>query len=125
MLAAARLVKAGFDPSQIVTVEVAGEVGGTWYWNRYPRLHCDIKPYVYMPLLVETGIRPYTKSRFEYQNPLLSYSSPRKIWAFRKNALSSQDQWSELGREHTYMVSTHYYESRSKRKREGNVLGER
>jgi heterodisulfide reductase subunit A-like polyferredoxin len=34
------LIKKGFTADQIVIVEAAGGVGGTWYWNRYPGLHC-------------------------------------------------------------------------------------
>jgi hypothetical protein len=37
---AIRLIKNGFTASQIVLVEAGGGVGGTWYWNRYPGLHC-------------------------------------------------------------------------------------
>ncbi|MCP3425196.1 NAD(P)/FAD-dependent oxidoreductase [Rothia sp. AR01] len=39
-------------------MDEAGDVGGTWYWNRYPGIHCDIESYVYMPLLEETGYIP-------------------------------------------------------------------
>lgn len=34
------LIKNGFSPDEIALVEAAGGVGGTWYWNRYPGLHC-------------------------------------------------------------------------------------
>ena len=37
------------------------EVGGTWYWNRYPGAACDIESYVYLPLLEETGFVPARK----------------------------------------------------------------
>jgi hypothetical protein len=37
---AVKLIKAGFTADQIVLVEAAGGIGGTWYWNRYPGLHC-------------------------------------------------------------------------------------
>ncbi|MFK0402025.1 flavin-containing monooxygenase [Microbacterium sp. NPDC090225] len=39
-------------------MDEAGDVGGTWYWNRYPGVRCDIESYVYMPLLEETGFMP-------------------------------------------------------------------
>jgi len=58
---AVRLVKAGFTPDQILIVETAGGAGGTWYWNRYPGLHCDVESYVYLPLLEETGYAPTQK----------------------------------------------------------------
>lgn len=35
-----RLRKAGFST---VGLEEAGDVGGTWYWNRYPGARCDIQ----------------------------------------------------------------------------------
>ncbi|MFT3883584.1 MAG: NAD(P)/FAD-dependent oxidoreductase [Gemmatales bacterium] len=39
-------------------VEKAGDFGGTWYWNRYPGIQCDIEALVYLPLLEETGYIP-------------------------------------------------------------------
>src|SRR5271167_2719923 len=35
-----RLRKAGFTA---VGLETADDVGGTWYWNRYPGARCDIQ----------------------------------------------------------------------------------
>ncbi|MES2195912.1 MAG: alpha/beta hydrolase fold domain-containing protein [Pseudomonadota bacterium] len=35
-----RLRKAGFNT---LVLEEAGDVGGTWYWNRYPGARCDIQ----------------------------------------------------------------------------------
>src|SRR6202790_3359766 len=35
-----RLRKAGFTA---VVLEEAGDVGGTWYWNRYPGARCDVQ----------------------------------------------------------------------------------
>ena len=37
----AGLVEAGLDPSEFRLVEKGGDVGGTWYWNRYPGAMCD------------------------------------------------------------------------------------
>ena len=39
-------------------LDVAGDFGGTWYWNRYPGLRCDVESYVYLPLLEVTGFVP-------------------------------------------------------------------
>jgi cation diffusion facilitator CzcD-associated flavoprotein CzcO len=33
-------------------------VGGTWYWNRYPGVACDVVAYDYLPLLDEMGYVP-------------------------------------------------------------------
>jgi hypothetical protein len=41
---AIKLIKAGFTADQFLIVETAGGVGGTWYWNRYPGLHCTSIP---------------------------------------------------------------------------------
>ena len=59
MLAAARLIEAGFD--DILIIEKAGGFGGTWYWNRYPGAYCDVESYVYLPMLEETGFVPKEK----------------------------------------------------------------
>lgn len=59
LLAGARLRQAGMKRIRIV--ERGGDFGGTWYWNRYPGLHCDIESYVYLPLLEEVGYVPEWK----------------------------------------------------------------
>ena len=61
LLFAVRLIQAGFSASDIRFVDDAGGFGGTWYWNRYPGLMCDIESYIYMPLLEETGYMPTSK----------------------------------------------------------------
>lgn len=58
---AIKLIKKGFCADQILIVDAAGGVGGTWYWNRYPGLHCDVESYVYLPMLEETGYVPKQK----------------------------------------------------------------
>jgi len=45
IMVAVHLIRAGFSPEQIRIVEVGGGIGGTWYWNRYPGLHCDVESY--------------------------------------------------------------------------------
>jgi cyclohexanone monooxygenase len=59
LLCAARLREAGVDDFRIV--EKAGDFGGTWYWNRYPGVQCDVESYIYLPLLEETGYVPTEK----------------------------------------------------------------
>ncbi len=56
LLAGARLREAGVQRTRIV--EAGADVGGTWYWNRYPGAACDIESYIYLPLLEETGYMP-------------------------------------------------------------------
>lgn len=58
----ARLVERGIDDLRIV--EGGGDVGGAWYWNRYPGSMCDTAAMVYLPLLEETGHRPSRKYTF-------------------------------------------------------------
>jgi cyclohexanone monooxygenase len=59
LLAGARLREAGIK--NIRMIEKAADFGGTWYWNRYPGVACDIESYVYLPLLEETGYMPPKK----------------------------------------------------------------
>ncbi|MEU2727564.1 NAD(P)/FAD-dependent oxidoreductase [Streptomyces griseoviridis] len=59
ILAGARLRRQGVERVRIV--EKGGDFGGTWYWNRYPGIHCDIEAHVYLPLLDETGYVPEWK----------------------------------------------------------------
>ncbi len=56
LLTSVRLHEKGFRNIRIV--ERAGDVGGTWYWNRYPGIACDVVAYDYLPLLDETGYIP-------------------------------------------------------------------
>ncbi|KAK4446812.1 pyridine nucleotide-disulfide oxidoreductase [Podospora aff. communis PSN243] len=60
---AVELIKAGLvkGPNDLLIVDGAGGFGGTWYWNRYPGLHCDVESYIYMPYLEETGYVPKFK----------------------------------------------------------------
>lgn len=59
ILAGARLRQRGVERIRIV--EQGGDFGGTWYWNRYPGIHCDIESHVYLPMLDETGHLPEWK----------------------------------------------------------------
>ena len=59
MLAAHHLLKAGIRNFRMI--DLAGDFGGTWYWNRYPNCACDVESYVYLPLLEETGYMPTEK----------------------------------------------------------------
>src|SRR5580704_6710755 len=51
VLAGARLRQAGIERIRIV--DQAGGIGGTWYWNRYPGVMCDVESYSYLPMLEE------------------------------------------------------------------------
>ncbi|MEW9555165.1 flavin-containing monooxygenase [Nonomuraea sp. NPDC050783] len=56
LITGARLKEAGVTDVRIV--ESGGDVGGTWYWNRYPGVRCDVASLIYLPLLEETGYMP-------------------------------------------------------------------
>ncbi|WP_293876106.1 MULTISPECIES: NAD(P)/FAD-dependent oxidoreductase [unclassified Sphingomonas] len=82
ILTAVKLKDAGID--DVLMIEKGGDFGGTWYWNRYPGLACDMKSYVYLPLLEETGYMPPR-----------SYASGPEI---RAHAERIVDHWSLRGR---------------------------
>ncbi len=54
-----KLSQAGFKDVRFC--EKGGDVGGTWYWNRYPGIACDVEAYSYLPLLEEMGYIPSMK----------------------------------------------------------------
>jgi len=69
ILAAVELHKAGVDHVRIV--DQAGGIGGTWYWNRYPGVMCDIESYIYLPMLEEMGYVP--KDRYASGEEILHH----------------------------------------------------
>ena len=56
LLTSARLRQRGVESIRIV--ERGADVGGTWYWNRYPGVACDVVAYDYLPLLDEMDYVP-------------------------------------------------------------------
>ncbi|UXA07306.1 NAD(P)/FAD-dependent oxidoreductase [Mycobacterium sp. SMC-2] len=59
LLTGVRLRQLGVESVRLI--DRAADVGGTWYWNRYPGIACDVESYVYMPLLEELGYVPTEK----------------------------------------------------------------
>ena len=59
LITGARLKEAGVQKVRII--DKTGDLGGNWYWNRYPGAQCDTASFVYMPLLEETGHVPTEK----------------------------------------------------------------
>ncbi|MGH3553725.1 MAG: NAD(P)-binding protein, partial [Mycobacterium sp.] len=59
LLIGARLKELGVESVRLI--DKAADVGGTWYWNRYPGIACDVESYVYMPLLEELDYIPTEK----------------------------------------------------------------
>ena len=73
LLYAIRMVQAGLHPEDIRIIDPASGFGGTWYWNRYPGLSCDIESYSYLPLLEETGYIP--KHRYSSGEEIREYAN--------------------------------------------------
>jgi cyclohexanone monooxygenase len=59
LLSGAYLKKAGVDDVQVI--EMGGDFGGVWYWNRFPGIQCDNDAYCYIPLLEELDFMPTKK----------------------------------------------------------------
>jgi len=70
LLAGARLRQAGVEDIRLI--DPAGDFGGTWYWNRYPGIACDIESYTYLPLLEELGYMP--KEKYSFGKEILDHS---------------------------------------------------
>ncbi|MBO0855782.1 MAG: NAD(P)/FAD-dependent oxidoreductase [Nocardia sp.] len=59
LITAHRLREQGVTDFRII--ELGGDFGGVWYWNRYPGIQIDSDAYCYLPLLEETGYLPTEK----------------------------------------------------------------
>ncbi|KAJ5494346.1 hypothetical protein N7463_010433 [Penicillium fimorum] len=70
---AVRMIEAGIPAEDIRIIDPAGGFGGTWYWNRYPGLMCDIESYTYLPYLEETGYIP--KHRYSQGEEIREYAN--------------------------------------------------
>ena len=81
LLAGARLRQAGVE--SIRMIDPASDFGGTWYWNRYPGIACDIESYTYLPLLEELGDMP--KQKYSDGREILDHSQAiaRKFELYR------------------------------------------
>jgi len=62
LLAGVNLRKAGSERIRII--DQAGGIGGTWYWNQYPGIMCDVESYIYMPMLEELDYVPTKRYAF-------------------------------------------------------------
>ena len=57
----AHLKKAGVEDVRII--ELGGDFGGVWYWNRYPGIQCDNESYCYIPMLEELRLHAVEEVR--------------------------------------------------------------
>ena len=71
LLCGAELRRVGVK--DICIVERGADIGGTWYWNRYPGAACDVESYIYLPMLEEIGGMPERK-----------YATAPEIWEHTK-----------------------------------------
>ncbi len=62
LITGVNLLKVGVESFRII--EMGGDFGGTWYWNRYPGVQCDGESYIYFPLLAEVNYIP--KEKYSY-----------------------------------------------------------
>ncbi len=69
VVAGAHLRKAGIERIRIL--DKAGGFGGTWYWNQYPGVMCDVESYIYLPMLEELGYVP--KNRYAFGDEILQH----------------------------------------------------
>jgi cation diffusion facilitator CzcD-associated flavoprotein CzcO len=69
LVTGAQLRRAGVG--RIMLIDQAGGVGGTWYWNRYPGVMCDVESYIYMPMLEDMDYIP--KRRFAFGDEILQH----------------------------------------------------
>ena len=66
-----RLRELGFS---VLGIEAADDVGGTWYWNRYPGARCDIESMTYSYSFSEELEQEWTWSeRYAAQPEILRY----------------------------------------------------
>jgi cyclohexanone monooxygenase len=88
LLVGARLRQAGIDDLRVI--EKGGDVGGTWYWNRYPGAACDVESYVYLPLLEEVGYVP--KEKYSRAPEILEHSRAiaRKFELYERACLQTE-----------------------------------
>ena len=91
----------------VKVLEAGSDVGGTWYWNRYPGASCDIESYVYLPLLEKTGFVPQQKytnasETLDYCN-IIAEKYRLHERAMLQTLVTSTDWDEDLGR---WMVST-------------------
>ncbi len=69
ILVGTQLRKAGVERFRII--DQAGGLGGTWYWNRYPGVMCDVESYIYLPMLEELDYLP--RHRYAFGDEILAH----------------------------------------------------
>ena len=91
-----RLMKAGF--TDVRFCEKGGDVGGTWYWNRYPGIACDVESYSYLPLLEEMGHIPVDEVRLGLRDPGILPVDGRAVRLLRPLLVPHHGRGDSVGR---------------------------
>jgi cyclohexanone monooxygenase len=87
LLAATSLLKEGV--SNLRVIEKGSDIGGTWYWNRYPGCRCDVDSYTYLPLIEDHGEMP--KERYSRAPDILEHARriARRTGLYEKTLLQT------------------------------------
>jgi cyclohexanone monooxygenase len=87
LLAATSLLKEGV--SDLRVIEKGSDIGGTWYWNRYPGCRCDVDSYTYLPLIEDHGEMP--KERYSRAPDILEHARriARRTGLYEKTLLQT------------------------------------
>ena len=57
-----------------LVIEEGSDIGGTWYWNRYPGARCDSESHTYGYTFSEKIYKNWTwKEKYPKQNTILKY----------------------------------------------------
>ncbi|HIG43290.1 MAG TPA: NAD(P)/FAD-dependent oxidoreductase [Gammaproteobacteria bacterium] len=93
LLTTSQLREIGVESIRIV--ERGADVGGTWYWNRYPGAACDVVSYDYLPLLDEMDYVPrdhYAKAPeiFEHCQNIAKYYDLYDLAVFQTTVTSTE-----------------------------------
>lgn len=105
LLSAAGLLGEGI--TDFLIIDEAADFGGTWYWNRYPGIRCDIEAYIYMPLLEEIGTVP--SERYAHGSEIFAHCQAigRHFGFYDKALLGTRIErltWNEV--QSTWMITT-------------------
>ena len=100
VVAGAQLRKAGLR--RIRSIDQAGGIGGTWYWNRYPGVMCDVESYIYLPMLEELDYVPTHALRVRRGDPPAPRGDRRRgsTWSTTRcsTPASRRAEWDEDAR---------------------------
>ena len=91
-----KLREAGFIDVRFC--EKGGDVGGTWYWNRYPGIACDVESYSYFPLLEEMELLPDDEVRVGLRDPRVLPEDGREVRLLRPLPVPHHGREDRVGR---------------------------